>query len=178
MAHSALAPLATAIGGCWRAGSLTAAQEHLATGVIRLFLGRISKPFAVNGSAPLLLVGTPAGQLHELGAVMVAAAAANMGWHVTFLGSSLPAAEIAGAAIQNRARAVALSVVYPEDDSGLADELHCLRRGLPPATALIVGGRAVPAYRSALAAVGALVCSDLTDLYGHLDRLRQPAVAA
>ena len=43
---------------------------------------------------------------------LVGAAAANLGWHVTYLGASLPAAEIAGAARQNRARAVALSLVY------------------------------------------------------------------
>jgi DNA-binding transcriptional MerR regulator/methylmalonyl-CoA mutase cobalamin-binding subunit len=175
--QNVVAPLTCAIGDHWRAGTVTAAQEHMATGVLRLLLGRISRPFAINGIAPLLLVGTPAGQLHELGAALVAAAAANLGWHVTFLGSSLPASEIAGAAIQKRARAVALSVVYPEDDPGLADELQHLRRWLPAATALIVGGRAAPAYRPALAAVGALVCSDLNDLYGHLDRLRQPAAA-
>jgi MerR family transcriptional regulator, light-induced transcriptional regulator len=172
--QNVVAPLTRELGEQWRAGAITAAQEHMATGVIRLFLGRISRPYAVNGIAPLLVVGTPAGQLHEMGAVLVAAAAANMGWHVTYLGSSLPAAEIAGAAIQNRARAVALSVVYPEDDPALAGEFQQLRRSLPSATALIVGGRAAAAYRPALESVGALLGADLNDLYGHLDRLRQP----
>ena len=74
-------------------------------------------------NAPVLVVATPSGQLHELGALLVGAAAANLGWHVTYLGASLPAAEIAGAALQNRARAVALSLVYPEDDPTLEDEL-------------------------------------------------------
>ena len=68
--------------------------------------------------APVLVVATPAGQVHELGALLVGATAANLGWQVTYLGASLPAAEIAGAAQQRRARAVALSLVYPEDDPG------------------------------------------------------------
>jgi hypothetical protein len=34
-------------------------------------------------SAPVLLVATPAGQVHELGALLVGAAAANLGWQVT-----------------------------------------------------------------------------------------------
>ena len=57
--------------------------------------------------------------------------AANLGWQVTYLGASLPAAEIAGAAQQRRARAVALSLVYPEDDPRLAGELTRLRESLP-----------------------------------------------
>ncbi|MBM3756002.1 MAG: cobalamin B12-binding domain-containing protein [Acidobacteria bacterium] len=81
----------------------------------------------------------PPGQLHELGALLAGAAAANLGWHVTYLGPSLPAAEIVGAARQNHARAVALSLVYPEDDPRLAVELAALRQSLPPEIALLAG---------------------------------------
>ena len=83
-------------------------------------------------NAPRIIVATPAGQLHELGAVIVKDAAAQIGWHTTYLGASLPAAEIAGAAVQNRAVVVALSIVYPEDDPDLPQELISLRRFLPP----------------------------------------------
>lgn len=172
--HKVIAPLTYELGELWRAGEITAAHEHMATWVIRLFLGRISKPFAVNGIAPVLAVATPAGQLHEVGAVMVAAAANDSGWKVNYLGGSLPAPEIAGVAIQSAARAVALSIVYPEDDPNLPTELQNLRRYLPPTISIIVGGRAAPAYHEALSAIGALLCKDLQELYGHLDRLRQP----
>jgi DNA-binding transcriptional MerR regulator/methylmalonyl-CoA mutase cobalamin-binding subunit len=172
--HKVIAPLTHEIGELWRVGAITAAHEHMATWVIRLFLGRISKPFALNGVAPLLIVATPAGQLHEMGAVMVAAAANDSGWKVNYLGGSLPAPEIAGVAIQSAARAVALSIVYPEDDPNLTTELQNLRRYLPPAVTIIAGGRAAPAYREALASIGAQTCRDLQELYGHLDRLRQP----
>lgn len=172
--HNLIAPLTCRLGELWREGSLSAAHEHMATWVIRLFLGRAAMPFALNGVAPLLIVATPAGQLHEMGAVMVAAAAGDSGWKVNYLGVSLPAPEIAGVAIQTAARAVALSIVYPEDDPNLAAELQNLRRYLPPSVAIIAGGRAAPAYREALHTVGALLCRDLEELYGHLDRLRQP----
>ena len=120
----------------------------------------------------MLIVTTPAGQLHEIGALLVAAAAANLGWHVTYLGASLPAAEIAGAASQNRARAVALSVVYPEDDPLLEGELTRLRESLPVETPLLVGGRAMPAYREVLKKIGAIELTDLTHLLATLDSLR------
>lgn len=169
-----VAPLTEQIGTLWRQGDLTAAHEHMATWIIRLFLGRSIKAYALNGIAPVLIVATPAGQLHEVGAVMVAAAAADCGWKVNYLGASLPAAEIAGVAIQSAARAVALSLVYPEDDPNLAVELQNLRRYLPSSVAILAGGRASPAYRDLLQSVGALVCRSLEDLYANLDRLRQP----
>jgi DNA-binding transcriptional MerR regulator/methylmalonyl-CoA mutase cobalamin-binding subunit len=173
-----IAPLAQTIGELWRAGTITAAHEHFATAVIRGFLANAAKPFAGTDCAPVLLVTTPAGQIHELGALLVGAAAANIGWNVTYLGASLPAAEIAGAARQNRARAVALSLVYPEDDPRLEGELAGLHEFLPPEVALLVGGRAMPAYREALEKIGAIQVTDLTDLCAKLDDLRKPAKTA
>jgi methanogenic corrinoid protein MtbC1 len=119
------------------------------------------------------VVATPAGQIHELGALIVSAMAADLGWQVTYLGASLPAAEIAGAARQCRARAVALSLVYPEDDPRLGGELARLREALPPEVALLVGGRALPAYRELAAGLGAVTVDSLGHLGAVLDGLRK-----
>ena len=170
-----IAPLTQNIGELWRDGSITAAHEHFASAVIRIFLGHAAKPFSGMDNAPVLVVATPTGQIHELGALLVGAAAANLGWHVTYLGASLPAAEIAGAARQNRARAVALSLVYPEDDSRLEGELTRLRELLPPEVTLLTGGRAMSAYRDALDKIGARQINDLAHLCSTLDDLRKPA---
>ena len=170
-----VAPLAQTIGDLWRDGTLTAAHEHFASAALRVFLGQAAKPFGGTENAPVLVVATPAGQVHELGALIVGAMAANLGWHVTYLGASLPAAEIAGAAKQNRARAVALSLVYPEDDPGLEGELTRLRELLPPEVVLLTGGRAMPAYLDAIKRIGAVQMKDLSDLSATLDDLRKPA---
>jgi len=173
--QNVIAPLAQVIGELWREGSITAAHEHFASAVIRIFLGHAARPFASPAGGPVLVVATPSGQLHELGALLVGAAASNLGWHVTYLGASLPAAEIAGAARQNRARAVALSLVYPEDDSRLEGELATLRELLPPETFLLAGGRAMPAYRDALERIGTLQVKDLPHFCSILDDLRKPS---
>jgi DNA-binding transcriptional MerR regulator/methylmalonyl-CoA mutase cobalamin-binding subunit len=170
-----VAPLAQSLGDLWREGTFTAAHEHFATAAIRVFLGNTAKPFGALDQAPVLVVATPAGQVHELGALLVGATAANFGWQVTYLGASLPAAEIAGAARQKRARAVALSLVYPEDDPRLEGELTRLRELLPAEMALLVGGRAMPACREALANLGAVPIENLAQLGSALDRLRRPA---
>jgi MerR family transcriptional regulator, light-induced transcriptional regulator len=170
-----VAPLTQVIGELWRDGTITAAHEHFASAVIRIFLGHAARPFAGTDSAPVIIVATPTGQIHELGALLVGAAAANLGWHVTYLGASLPAAEIAGAAKQNQARAVALSIVYPEDDPRLEGELARLRSLLPEEIPILAGGRAMGAYRHCLKGIGALTMDDLDHLGKTLDELRRPA---
>lgn len=167
-----LAPLSQKLGELWREGELRAAHEHFAAGVMRGFLANMVRPFGGSQSGPVLIVGTPSGQLHELGALLVGAFAANLGWQVTYLGASLPAAEIAGAARQKQARAVALSLVYPEDDPGLEGELRTLREMLPSDVDLLVGGRAVAAYRGILESLGARLVEDLADVGSALDALR------
>lgn len=172
MQHVA-APLAQALGEQWRSGSMTAAHEHFATAVLRTHLSLAAKSFAAGADNPRLLVATPAGQLHELGALLFGALAANLGWQVTYLGASLPAAEIAGAARQRQVRAVALSLVYPEDDPRLEVELTRLRELLPPGVRIIVGGRAMPSYRDACQKIGALKTEDLAQAGLLLDELRR-----
>jgi len=168
-----VAPIAQTIGDGWRAGTLTAAHEHFASAALRVWLGNAARPFGAVDEAPMLVVATPAGQVHELGALLVGATAAHLGWQVTYLGASLPAAEIAGAAVQKRAQAGALSLVYPEDDPRLPGELARLRKALPADATLLVGGRAMPAYRETLVGLAAILVEDLVQLGVALDRLRQ-----
>ncbi len=119
---------------------------------------------------PNLIACTPAGQSHELGAFMVGVAATHLGWRVANLGAGLPAAEIAGAAMQNHATVIAMSIIYPEHDPHLPDELLSLQRY-----------RAAPAYAETLARVGAVVVGSLAECCEALDRLRSerlPTAAA
>ncbi|MBL9136349.1 MAG: MerR family transcriptional regulator [Verrucomicrobiales bacterium] len=170
--HRVVCPLAADLGERWQQGLITAAHEHFASAVIRDFLTRLARPYAVTPSAPCAVVTTPSGQLHELGAVIVAAAATHWGWKTVYLGPSLPAAEIAGAATQNRARAVLLSVVYPADDASLPAELAQLRQYLPDDTEIFIGGRAARAYAPALKQVRVHIQTDLESLGDRLEEMR------
>jgi methanogenic corrinoid protein MtbC1 len=170
--HDVIVPLIQRIGDLWEAGTLKIAHEHFASSVIRNFLATSYRPLATPETAPLLMAATPSGQLHELGAVLACAVASNQGWRTTYLGSSLPTLEVAGAAMQNNARAVALSVVYPEDDPQLAQELVNLRRFLPDGTALLVGGRAAAGYCQTLKEIGAIRITELRELSNVLQNLR------
>ena len=62
---------------------------------------------------------------------------------MTYLGPSIPAAEIAYAAKSRGSVAVALSIVYPADDPSLPAELERLRNVLDDNCEIIVGGRTI-----------------------------------
>lgn len=145
-----VAPLIACIGEFWREGQISEAQEHLHTAVVREFLGAPLAGASLPANAPELVVTTPAGTSHELGALLVSATARDLGWRVTYLGPSLPAGEITKVVQARKARAVALSLVYPLGCASVAEELKALRRMLPPNVAILIGGRAAASYREKL----------------------------
>ena len=150
-----IGPLLLTIGERWHAGLLRPAQEHVATAVIRRTLTWMMENGSLAPDAPAIAVATLAGQSIELGAMLVAAAASSHGWRVVYLGTSLPAAEIAAATEQTHASAVALSFVYPTDDPAIAGALRELHAALPANTAMLAGGGGAVNYAVALSAVGA-----------------------
>ena len=80
------------------------------------------------------------------------------------------APEIAGAALRNEAAAVALSIVYPEDDPQLARELTDLAGLLPASTRILAGGRAARSYFETLVRIGALYAESLEELGNALEQ--------
>lgn len=166
-----VAPFVHEVGEGWRKGELRVAHEHLATAVVRDFLALGAHIYPKRPDAPELVVATPSGQAHEVGALLAAAAARDVGWRATYLGPSLPAEEIAACAAQRGARAVALSLVYPGDDPAIPEELRRLRKLLPHDTALLIGGRAAFGYHQALRVPDVRLVPDLESFEAALDEL-------
>ena len=150
-----LGPLLRAVGSGWHEGQIPPANGHLATSVTRRVLMWMTDYPIVREGAPVIVVGTPALQMHDLGAMLAATAAAGRGWRVIYLGASLPAQELARAAKLADADTVALSIVHPTDDIGVARDLRELRLSLPEQTALIVGGAGANGYADVLTEIGA-----------------------
>jgi DNA-binding transcriptional MerR regulator/methylmalonyl-CoA mutase cobalamin-binding subunit len=168
-----IVPLMEQIGEQWSSGTLRPAHEHLATAIVRSFLANLSGAYRNPDHAPRLVVTTPAGQWHELGALLVTTTAAAAGWQVSYLGPNLPAEEIAGAAAQNQAHAIALSVVYPGDDPQVAHELRRLRQLVPASVAILLGGRSASRYAPLAEEIGLQRIQDLAQLRAQLHALRE-----
>lgn len=167
-----LVPLIHHVGELWHSGDLTTAEEHAATSFIKDYLSATSRSFTSYSDAPKVLITTPSGQLHELGAVIAASQARKLGWQVVYLGTSLPADEIAGAAEKVGARAVILSVIYPLDDPKINSHLSGLRAQLDPRIPIIVGGARSALYSPTMEKLGITQLGQLSDLASTLTELR------
>ena len=158
------APLLIRIGDEWHAGRLTPAQEHLASAVVQRVISSAMEALTVPSAAPNLVLATPAGERHEIGAVLAAAAATAEGWRITYLGADLPAADIADAARRTGANAVGLSVIFVPDRGRVVDEIGLLRQALPVSIPLLIGGGASATLAAELERDGVRVLRDLGGL--------------
>ncbi len=166
-------PLLHEIGDRWERGDFRTAQEHMASAVLRTFVGNLISTHTVSKSAPHICVTTPAGQLHENGALIAAAVASAHGWRVTYLGPNLGAEEIAGAARTKGSRAVALSIIYPVDDPHMNNELTKLRKFLGDDIELIVGGFGAPHYDQAIEKADSKYLRNISEFASVLQKIRE-----
>lgn len=166
-----LTPLLTRIGDRWKTGELRPVHEHMTSSIIRslTYILRNNNPCAAD--APRMVVSTPIGQLHELGALLAAIMAELKGWQVTYLGANLPAEEIAAAVKYTNARAVTISLSFSTDDHIVPKELRRLKKLIGNNVALIAGGRAASHYKAVLDEVGVLNIQSYEHFRQILDQL-------
>ena len=172
-----VAPALEHIGHGWSERSVSVAQEHMATAVFRRVLGWLLRVYEVASGAPRIVVATPPGHGHELGALMAAASAAAEGWSVTYLGADLPVVDLVGAAAQAGARAVAVSAVYQPGGVDLIRALREARAALPEEIPLLAGGTAALAIRAEAQAAGIYVVESLAEFRALLPRLAEAPAA-
>ncbi|WP_374088544.1 MerR family transcriptional regulator [Methylomicrobium lacus] len=168
-----LDPLLILIGERWKSGELRPVHEHMASSIIRSLTYILRNNTPCSPAAPRMVVTTPLGQLHELGALLAAIIAELKGWKVTYLGPNLPAEEIAAAVKFTDAAAVTISISFSTDDHVVQKELRRLRKLLGYEIAMIVGGRAAPYYETVLNEVGVVKIASLAHFRRYLDEVAQ-----
>jgi DNA-binding transcriptional MerR regulator/methylmalonyl-CoA mutase cobalamin-binding subunit len=166
---SLILPLIHSIGDLWKSGSLRVMHEHMATAVLVPFLHNLCTSYRPPDNAPSVIIGTPVGQIHELGALIIALVTASEGWRIVYLGTNLPAEEIASASNSTKSGFVLLSVVYPANDPFLRKELVKLRALVSPSVKIIIGGRASESYREILKEIEAIIINDLDEFRTYLE---------
>jgi methylmalonyl-CoA mutase cobalamin-binding subunit len=161
------APLLARIGDEWERGTLSVAAEHGASSTIRSLLGATLRRDSALGDGPKILFATPAGERHELGALIAAVYALGAGARAVFLGPDVPADELADAARRADARAVAMSVSGFAPETAAA-ELRALRGALPTDVPILLGGRGSEAIASI---PGVERVRHLEELEDHVSRI-------
>ena len=163
-------PLLRRIGDEWHAGRLAPPEEHLVSSVLHDIVMGTMRSFPQRPGAPRVLVATPAGDRHAIGAALVGATSALEGWNVLYLGTDLPAADIAEAAKAAGVRVVAMSIVYSEDRARVLGELRALRAQLPEDVVMIAGGGGARVIARDLAQLRVRVESSVPGLVAELRR--------
>ena len=157
-------PLLSRIGTAWESGRFGPSHEHLGTVVIRRFLEWMLETANVGEGAPVMVAATPAGEKHELGALLAAVSGAAEGWKAIFLGPDLPAEEVVVAALRLEAEVVTLSCVDPRTAEALPGEILRIRERLPADVHLVVGGPLAEAQEGALSTEGVEILPTFEDL--------------
>jgi DNA-binding transcriptional MerR regulator/methylmalonyl-CoA mutase cobalamin-binding subunit len=166
--ESVIVPLFERIGELWKTGRLKILNERIASNCIGNVLWDMLRSLEIGPRAPNIVLGTPAGQHHELGALSAALAAAEAGWRPIYVGANLPAEELAAAVSQFNAKCIGLSVSIVLDESRIMPELIQLRRYIGGDCALIVGGLNHSKWNSRLTSVNALPVNSWRDLMRFL----------
>lgn len=169
-------PLIERVGREWRSGSLSIAEEHLLTGLLRnLLAGLIPRG---NGSGPVVVLATPSGERHEIGLLLLALVARDSGVRAVYLGLDVPASEIAHAAARLDARVVALSIAAVENHEQATSELVSLSARLDGSCELWVGGSEAKAAASSIRSFRGIVFDSLERAENELARVAAAHVPA
>jgi excisionase family DNA binding protein len=149
-----LGPAMAEIGDRWSEGTVTVAQEHLASAALLRICGRLgplfSRPGRTRGS---VVLGAPAGDHHCVPSVLFGDLLRGGQLAVVQLGADTPVASFVEAATSaDRLLAVAIGATLAGTEQAVADTVVALHdAGISP---VVVGGRAFPSAVTA-AAVGA-----------------------
>jgi DNA-binding transcriptional MerR regulator/methylmalonyl-CoA mutase cobalamin-binding subunit len=132
-------PLLREVGARWADGRLAIAQERLVSSLLRTRLLAVLSQHP-RERPPRVLFATLPGEPHELGLLSAALHAHEAGAPVLYLGTELPATELARVAGKLDAAAIALSSIDPGRAREAVDALHALDTALPSATPVWIGG--------------------------------------
>jgi len=133
-------PYLHTLGERWEDGTISVAQEHFASNLLRGRLMGLARDWAL-GSGPALVLACPPGEEHDLGLIMFGIAVSRRGRRVVFLGADTPLDTVRETAVAIKPAAVVLAVSRPEP---LRDQREALRALASDVSLLVCGEGAVP----------------------------------
>jgi methylmalonyl-CoA mutase cobalamin-binding subunit len=150
LVHKVVQPLMELVGKRWYKGTLTVAQEHMVSALLRNLLGGLVRLYHPREPRVRLIFATPSSELHEFGILCGAMLAVSAGAEAIYLGPNLPTPEIV--AITNRLKpcALVLGIVAPAYVPDLNGAVDFIAAQIPASTEIWIGGRdAQPAIPNA-----------------------------
>jgi PAS domain S-box-containing protein len=165
-------PLMRLTGERWHNGTLSIAQEHMTSAILRNLMGGMVRLHAPSTQPVRILFATPSGELHEFGILGAAMLAGAGGFEPVYLGPNLPAREIVAAAEQTLPKAVVLGITGSDPTASTIADLRLIASQLPQFTELWLGGRGVKKALPAIGLVRVFALESFEELDAHLARLK------
>lgn len=141
-------PVLADIGHQWAEGMLSVTVEHFSSALIRAQLDALYRSAPAMDGGPLVMIGCAPGEMHELGALMLALFARRAGLRVAYLGQNLEVESLIATLIAADAACVVLSAsLRPHAEAliGIGQRLHELELGRE-SPAFYYGGQAFGAF--------------------------------
>jgi methanogenic corrinoid protein MtbC1 len=137
-----LAPSLCELGRLWHLGEISVAEEHFATTTAQMVMSEVlSRATPAPHDGRVVLAASVEGDSHDMGVRILADLLELSGWRAIFLGSNVPADELAGGARDFGADLVAVSATLPvhlRAVEAAVMSVHALPRRCP----VLVGGPA------------------------------------
>jgi methanogenic corrinoid protein MtbC1 len=168
-------PALVEVGERWLRQEFTVAQEHFASAFIRGRLANLFHTSPYYAGGPLILVACAPGELHEIGAQVLALFLRRSGYRVVYLGQNVPEESLISMIRTLRPALVCCSATRTETVGNLRflpDAAHQLQAELGWAPILAVGGSVFNRYPALAEKLGAIYLGpDAASAVQHVARL-------
>jgi DNA-binding transcriptional MerR regulator/methylmalonyl-CoA mutase cobalamin-binding subunit len=161
-------PMITEVGEAWSRGELGIHNEHFFSQRLEDVLRAIRMPFERDAEGPRIVLAAFSGETHGLGLQMAAFLAAFAGLKPHVLGTDTPVVEIVSAFKARRPAAIGVSISVSTAGPASRDRLEELRRAIPAAIPILVGGTGA---RRSHPPGGCVIVDDLQGMHDWMRRL-------
>lgn len=167
-------PALREIGRLWQHNELTVAEEHLATAITQIAMGRLYDDFCMRAprSGRTLLAACAQSERHEVGLRMICDLLELEGWDATYLGATVPQDSLVAMVLKDHPDVLALSAsIAPHlpQLKSLIEEVRAVMGDAVPY--ILVGGRPFLEDASLADRVGADAMA--RDVTSAVERLRE-----
>ncbi len=163
-----LFPLLEQVGDLWHKGTISVAQEHYVSNLVKQKIISAMNQLRIVEYGPKVVVACPQEEVHELGALTVAHLCAARGCRIYYLGLGLPIEELA-----EYCSAVGSSLMLFSLTAGVSDEVaenlaHALATEIIPLCSVGIGGQGAIVHASRFEKEKITVYRNIQELEIHL----------
>jgi methanogenic corrinoid protein MtbC1 len=135
-------PAQREVGRLWQVNQISVAQEHYCTAATQLIMSQLyPKLFAGERKGPTLVMTSVAGELHEIGARMVADFFEMEGWNTFYTGANTPRDSVIQTVLDQRAAVLGISATLASNVAAVEALVKAVRdRPECSSVKILVGG--------------------------------------